>query len=730
MSRLSLGAVMKITLRFVVVLFSFVATFSPLLSQEILHFEQIVELPEDSPVFAAFAPGEPNRLYSVGSNGVVRIFDMATDELLPEPFLKTPGFLTCMVFHPDYAMNGRVFVFADMFDAGILVEEYGRTSQNRAERVQTILRIEPNVAGHPGGWMDFGPDGFLHISIGDSFPMNSLLGGIWRIDVDGDDFPDSDQQNYAIPADNPLAGESGAEELIAYGLRNPWRCSFDPAGNLFIADVGGAVLEEVDVIPAGHLEVVNFGWPCFEGTLESPGSLIDFFDVDCVGQDIVAGPVFEYEHQGMQGNAIIGGYVYNGEIDELRGHYLFVDHLQDLRNLQSFIFDETPSTNEFDGTNIQQLTSWQLSYSVPGFNSINSFSEDENGNLFIVDSGGRILKLDSLRPLGDFNGDQLVDLLDVTPFVEAISSNDYVVLADINCNGLLDEQDVYLFTRSIVDLRDDTFEDFESFAIGTTGEDIVSATSEIVFTTGEFNFATVEAEGRSGSNALCMNNLDSEPSSRLSIEPQGESGKLPETGGAGRFSVDFRFCNSFDFSGDDESSGVASVTYSYESGFGGFLGAAIVRSGENWENYLLLTGFRDLSGEFQSFETELRPVSELGLENNETGEDSDFLTLQLELIRGQQETAIMSANILDENGVLLLAAETLSIPFVPSDGARLFPAFSVSDGNSVSRLCIDTFQHEVVESFAGTGDANCDGCLLYTSPSPRDATLSRMPSSA
>ena len=127
----------------------------------------------------------------------------------------------------------------------------------------TIITVpHPGQSNHNGGTVAFGPDGYLYVSIGDgggggdpgenAQNINSLLGKILRIDVNSDAFPGDATRNYAIPSDNPFVGQPGADEIWAYGLRNPWRFSFDSVtGDLYIGDVGQSAREEIDFQPAG-----------------------------------------------------------------------------------------------------------------------------------------------------------------------------------------------------------------------------------------------------------------------------------------------------------------------------------------------------------------------------------------------------------------------------------------------------------------------------------------------
>ena len=275
--------------RILILVFLVLTSVKTLPSQEVLHFEMVADFPPGI-VYGEFAPGEPDRIYLTCLGGRVLIFDISTGQFVPEPFFQIDlsisgeGGLFSLVFHPDYQTNGRLFVCFTDSDNGnnVVVDEYRRTGPNRAERAdQPVIVIErppTTTPGHNGGWMDFGKDGYLYISVGEMNPVfensqlidDNLKGAILRIDVNGDDFPVSDKRNYAIPPDNPLVGLPGDDEILAYGIRNAWRCSFDSDGNLFVADLQGSLREEINVIPAGHQQALNFGWPFFEGTLECP----------------------------------------------------------------------------------------------------------------------------------------------------------------------------------------------------------------------------------------------------------------------------------------------------------------------------------------------------------------------------------------------------------------------------------------------------------------------------
>ena len=211
-----------------------------------------------NPVFATAPAGVSDRLFVIEKNsGRIRILRLDTGEIQNEPFLTVPGIelstggergLLGMAFHPDYATNGRFVLNFTGDDGQTVIREYSVSADpNLADPAsgQTLLEIEQPFSNHNGGWVGFGPDGMLYIATGDGGSgndpgnrsqdiTNQLLGKILRIDLG-----DAKDGSYTIPSDNPFVGIEGDDEIWAYGLRNPWRCSFDPlTGELWIADVG------------------------------------------------------------------------------------------------------------------------------------------------------------------------------------------------------------------------------------------------------------------------------------------------------------------------------------------------------------------------------------------------------------------------------------------------------------------------------------------------------------
>lgn len=269
------------------------------------------------------------------------------------------------------------------------------------ESIQTILSFSQPSSMHNGGWIGFGPDGYLYLCSGDGERpndpndfgqnINTLHGKVLRIDVDGDDYPLDSTKNYSIPDTNPFANKPGEDEIWSYGLRNPWRCSFDRlTGNFYIADVGQDAREEVNIQLSTSIGQENYGWRLREGTIATPG------DVGGPAPPMCIDPAYEYSHgDGLnQGSSITGGYVYRGPIVSLQGHYLFGDFISE--RIWSFKFDgSAPETH--NGTNVSDFIDWTKTFNQNvSINQIVSFGEDSDGNLYIVDfNDGQIFLLEA-----------------------------------------------------------------------------------------------------------------------------------------------------------------------------------------------------------------------------------------------------------------------------------------------------------------------------------------------
>jgi glucose/arabinose dehydrogenase len=352
------------------------------------------------------APGDPDRLYVVEQHsGRVMVLDPATGDALAQPFLDLPNASLAtgaeqgvlgLAFDPGYVANGRFYVALTQADGDIELRSYERSAgdPDRADAAsgETMLVIDRDngARNHNGGWLGFGPDGMLYMSVGDEGqsgdPANNaqnrgeLWGKILRLDPHGDSFPNDPNRDYAIPHDNPFVDRVGADEIWALGLRNPWRASFDrETGDFYIADVGQDAREEIDVALAGSAGGANYGWKVKEGELvydaSVPGnppptspSLID--------------PVVTYGHDASGGFAVIGGYVYRGEGGGMQGRYLYADNvsgqLWSFRLVDGAAVDVTNHTDQLVGGDVDGIT---------------SFAEDGRGNLYAVRLDGTVAKL-------------------------------------------------------------------------------------------------------------------------------------------------------------------------------------------------------------------------------------------------------------------------------------------------------------------------------------------------
>ncbi len=354
----------------------------------------------ERPTHVTAAHDGSHRLYVVEQAGTIRIVE--NRRLRPEPFLDIRDHvvsggemgLLSVAFHPRYRDNGQFFVNYTTRRGGRLVTHVSRFLRRDAQRAQAdsevvLLEVDQPYHNHNGGQLAFGPDGYLYIGMGDGGAANdphghgqnlgTLLGALLRIDVDR--VPRG--QRYGIPADNPFVSRRSARpEIYAYGLRNPWRFSFDAAnGRLYLADVGQDAVEEINIIKKGG----NYGWNVMEGDICTPD-----IKPQCDPRGFEP-PIHVYRHPA--GFSVTGGYVYRGRaLHGLCGVYVFADYVT--RRLWGLRYDgaRVRVHRELLSPEITgRLASRLFSGGLP---AISSFGEDEARELYVTDhAGGRLLKL-------------------------------------------------------------------------------------------------------------------------------------------------------------------------------------------------------------------------------------------------------------------------------------------------------------------------------------------------
>lgn len=420
------------------------------------------------PIALTYAPGLFNRVFvaeqrglPVSSSARLRMYDLnpATGALtFVSDYLtitnvstgNEQGFLG-VAFHPQYLTNGKLYVhFSNGLSAGATtVREYiangtpatATTASPSAQDV--IFTVAQPFTNHNGGWLSFGPDGYLYLALGDGGSANdpggraqntfNLLGKILRFDIDGDDFPADTARDYRIPPTNPFAsGASGAPEVYSFGIRNPWRNDIDPVtGDLYVADVGQNAWEEVNVLPLAAANGDNFGWRCLEADVLTglctppPGTqpiLLKY------GHSSAVAPTF------LTGCSLTGGMVYRGcAIPGLEGTYFFAEYCSNW----IWSVKANAATNTFtDSTN---RTSALV---TAGVGSITSFGRDAYGELYIISQGGNIHKI--VRNGGtapaDCNGNARPDCQEILDGS----------VADINGNAIPDTCDAP-FASNLID---------------------------------------------------------------------------------------------------------------------------------------------------------------------------------------------------------------------------------------------------------------------------------------
>ncbi len=330
------------------------------------------------------APKNDSRLFIVEKSGKIRI--VKDGNVLPAAFLDISSLVSTgseqgllgLAFHPDYAQNGMFIVdYTDTSGDTRIARYHVSSNPDVADAASgvIVLTVDQPYSNHNGGGIAFGPDEYLYIALGDGGSggdpqghgqdRSELLGSLLRIDV-------ANGNPYNIPASNPYAGSTSFRpEIWSYGLRNPWRFSFDrQTGDLYIGDVGQGEREEIDVAPASSVGGENYGWRIMEGR--------SCYGSSSCNQGGLVLPVFDYTHS--DGCSVTGGYVYRGQaVPALAGIYFYSDYCSGW--IRSFRYVNGRAT---------ESRSWS---SLDPHGSVTSFGQDAEGEIYVLVSDGTVYRI-------------------------------------------------------------------------------------------------------------------------------------------------------------------------------------------------------------------------------------------------------------------------------------------------------------------------------------------------
>lgn len=379
-------------MKHILYLFSWLVCSVPFVAAQTINLQQVVGTGVSSPIGVYFAPGNDQTMYVLQQGGRIKTANATTGAVSGTDFLDITSRvissgneqgLLGLVFHPDYANNGYFFVnYTRAGNGATVVARYKRSTANplvadpASEKI--VMQISQPYSNHNGGQLQIGRDGYLYIGMGDGGSANDpqangqnglvRLAKMLRVDIDVD-------SGYAIPAGNPFVGDNTRlPEIWALGVRNPWRFSFDmKTADLWIADVGQNVWEEIDFEPAG-MGGRNYGWRCYEGNTA-------FNTANCGPASAYTSPIFVYNHTG--GNcSVTGGFVYRGgSFADLYGKYIFTDYC-------SGKFWLTSPDGSGGWTTNQVTTTPSLT------NQLTSFGQNGKGEMYVVSrDGNKIYRL-------------------------------------------------------------------------------------------------------------------------------------------------------------------------------------------------------------------------------------------------------------------------------------------------------------------------------------------------
>jgi glucose/arabinose dehydrogenase len=363
----------------------------------------------NDPLYLTSAPGRSSHLFILEKTGRIKVHNTGTDQTLTTPFLDVSSQIATggeqgllgLAFAPDYATSRKFYVYLTTTDQDVEIREYRASASNpfiadpASMRLITRIDFPSSTNNHRGGWIGFGPDGYLYAATGDGAvranaqSLGSQLGKILRFNVNADAFPADPSRNYALPGDNPAAiagieGSAVGTGIYAAGLRNPWRVSFDrTTGEMYIGDVGEGTFEEINLGRSG----ANYGWSVTEGRFD-PRAFPNYTN-----------PIYAYGHD--RGQSVTGGYVYRGPEEDFRGTYFFSD----------FVSGGIWSLQRVSGSwRFEDLTG-EVKVAGGPIGNVSSMGEDASGNLYIVNYGGKVFRLDLKSGRGSNPADDAADIL-------------------------------------------------------------------------------------------------------------------------------------------------------------------------------------------------------------------------------------------------------------------------------------------------------------------------------
>lgn len=357
----------------------------------------------DEPVSVTSDPEDAGTLLIAERAGMIWLVENGE----PEPYADLTDLVVCcnseqgvssIVPAPDFAASGRFYAAyagaesggGEVEDGLMHIDSFLPGEGLEPERQPILTLVHDENKNHYGGQLHFGPDGMLWISLGDgggygdpgenALDLETLLGKVLRIDPQPGQIP-----AYEVPDDNPFVDVAGRDEIWSYGLRNPWRFSFDRlTDDMLIADVGQAIWEEVNLaLSPGPDQVggagANYGWDCMEGN--HPFSDPEGEDPSCAPLGPFTPPVFEYSHDAeppaAHGCSITGGYVVRDpSLEDLAGRYLYADfcvgEIRSLARVGAGVADDRPECLAVDRPI--------------------SFGEDSAGRLYIASKEGDVFR--------------------------------------------------------------------------------------------------------------------------------------------------------------------------------------------------------------------------------------------------------------------------------------------------------------------------------------------------